>query len=117
MIHNGLVNVFLQQESHAVTPFQATTPAQITYPNDEVGSLYDKLVSELELYLQNALATGVIAAGNPQIAAMHGLREALLIAKRARDPTSALSLLQKVFFLWIANDCDNFNQISNKSLI
>lgn len=37
-----------------------------------------------------------MATPNPQIAAMHSLRDALLIAKRTRDLTSALALLQKV---------------------
>lgn len=85
------------QESHSVTPFQPATPAQIPFQNDEIGSLYDKLVSELELVLQNVLATaGNLGTANAQAAqALHGLREALLLSKRTRDPTSALALLQK----------------------
>lgn len=59
--------------------------------------VYDKLASEMEIYLQNALTTpGLTGATNPHIVAIHGLREAILIAKRTRDPTSGLALLQKV---------------------
>lgn len=87
----------LQQESHGVAPFQTATPAPFTYQNDDMNTLYDKLATELELYVQNVIATtGVIGTPNPHVAAMHGLREALLLAKRSRDPTSALALLQKV---------------------
>lgn len=50
--------------------------------------------------LQNALTTpGLSGATNPHIVAIHGLREAILIAKRTRDPTSGLALLQKVSHL------------------
>lgn len=80
-----------------MTPFPSSNPTQIAFQGDEMGSLYDKMTTELDLCFQNALATpGVIATANPQIAGMHSLRDALLIAKRSRDPTSALALLQKV---------------------
>ncbi|KAL0280391.1 UNVERIFIED_CONTAM: hypothetical protein PYX00_001693 [Menopon gallinae] len=86
----------VSQESHGVTPFQTATPAPFTYQNDDMNTLYDKLAAELELYVQNVIATtGGIGTPNPHVAAMHGLREALIHAKRSRDPTSALALLQK----------------------
>lgn len=60
---------------------------------DDMGHLYDKVVAELEQQVHSLMSTG--APSNPQVAALHVLREAVLLARNSRDAVTALVLLQK----------------------
>lgn len=64
----------------------------LPFPDDETTALYDKLVADLEIYLQAMLTAGT----SPRVLALHGLRETALLARRLRDHASAVALLQKV---------------------
>ncbi|XP_067012333.2 CCR4-NOT transcription complex subunit 1 isoform X3 [Anabrus simplex] len=67
-----------------------------TYGTDELAQIYEKLVTELERYLQSIMGTQtVMSSNNCQLNNLHSLMEALLIARSSRDVMSAVSLLQK----------------------
>ncbi|KAK7790471.1 hypothetical protein R5R35_006209 [Gryllus longicercus] len=66
-----------------------------TYGSDEIGTMYDKLVSEVEHFLQPVLGSQGVISSSCHVNNLHKLLEALLIARRSRDVMSAVSLLQK----------------------
>nr|CAD7424776.1 unnamed protein product [Timema monikensis] len=66
-----------------------------TYGTDEIGSMYDKLINELELYLQSVLGSQGVMSSNCLVGNLHSFHEALLVARRSRDVMSAATLLQK----------------------
>ncbi|CAG2058890.1 unnamed protein product, partial [Timema podura] len=66
-----------------------------TYGTDEIGSMYDKLINELELYLQSVLGSQGVMSSNILVGNLHSFHEALLVARRSRDVMSAATLLQK----------------------
>lgn len=61
---------------------------------DDMTHLYDKIVSELEQQVRGLL--GTVVPSNPQVTALHGLHEAVLVARNSRDAVTAMALLQKV---------------------
>ncbi|XP_064466564.1 CCR4-NOT transcription complex subunit 1-like isoform X2 [Ornithodoros turicata] len=60
---------------------------------DDMGHLYDKVIAELEQQVHSLMST--VAPSNPQVAALHVLHEAVLLARNSRDAVTALVLLQK----------------------
>lgn len=79
-----------------------------TYGSDEIGTIYDKLVSEVEHFLQPVIGSQ-ISSSNCHVSNLHKLLEALLIARRSRDVMSAASLLQKA----VEGLLDGLTQMSN----
>jgi len=71
--------------------------AVLTFPEDETSALYDRLVSDLDMHLQTAMASGQTG---PRVVAIHGLRETAQLARRLRDHASGVALLQKVHYLF-----------------
>ncbi|GFQ94535.1 CCR4-NOT transcription complex subunit 1 [Trichonephila clavata] len=62
-----------------------------TYAADEITQLYDKLISELEIFLHGL----IVNPNNPHLAALHALLEAVVVARNTREMASAVALLQK----------------------
>ncbi|KAK8770607.1 hypothetical protein V5799_012928 [Amblyomma americanum] len=60
---------------------------------DDMTHLYDKIVSELEQQVHGLL--GTVVPSNPQVAALHVLHEAVLVARNSREAVTAMALLQK----------------------
>ncbi|XP_077542745.1 CCR4-NOT transcription complex subunit 1 isoform X6 [Haemaphysalis longicornis] len=60
---------------------------------DDMTHLYDKIVAELEQQVHGLL--GTVVPSNPQVAALHVLHEAVLVARNSREAVTALALLQK----------------------
>jgi hypothetical protein len=67
-----------------------------TYGTDELGAVFEKIINDLEHYLQNIIGNQGVIPSNCQVGSLHGLLEALMIARKSRDTMSAISLLQKV---------------------
>lgn len=59
---------------------------------DELDSVFEKLTSELEQYVQNVLGAQVL----PQV---HSIMDLLLMTRRNREDIYAMSLIQKVVFI------------------
>ncbi|XP_075733812.1 CCR4-NOT transcription complex subunit 1 isoform X1 [Rhipicephalus microplus] len=60
---------------------------------DDMTNLYDKIISELEQQVHGLL--GTVVPSNPQVAALHLLHEAVLVARNSREAVTAMALLQK----------------------
>lgn len=83
--------------SYVANPAVAVATAQqvVTYAavsNDEVGTMLEKLVTEVEIVL-----TAMGPATPPsQHAALHSLLESIILTRRSRDAGAAMTLLKKV---------------------
>ncbi|KAI8491153.1 CCR4-NOT transcription complex subunit 1, partial [Branchiostoma belcheri] len=62
-----------------------------SFATDEITQIYDRIISELEQHLHAILAPPT----NQQVAAMHSLLEAVILARNSREIVTALALLQK----------------------
>lgn len=88
-----------------VVPFQNTGPTPVAY-GDESSTIYDKLVTELEHYMQSLMTS---PSGTTQLANLHNLLETLIIARRSpRDALAAMTLLQKT----VESLLEGMNQLS-----
>ncbi|XP_063227280.1 CCR4-NOT transcription complex subunit 1 isoform X2 [Bacillus rossius redtenbacheri] len=83
------------ESTTAITPFVSTGPSQLTYGTDDIGSVYDKLMSDLDLYLQCLMGSQGVMSSSSCVSRLHSLLEALALARRHRDVVSATSLIQK----------------------
>ncbi|XP_026678412.1 LOW QUALITY PROTEIN: CCR4-NOT transcription complex subunit 1 [Diaphorina citri] len=89
---------------------QATQQNQLSAFNgvDEMGTIYDKLISEVEIFLAS-LVTLVGVQNTLLPSSLHALIEALVALRRTRDAHSAVALIQKV----IENLLDGHTHIPN----
>uniref|UniRef100_T1ISW7 CCR4-NOT transcription complex subunit 1 n=1 Tax=Strigamia maritima TaxID=126957 RepID=T1ISW7_STRMM len=62
-----------------------------SYAADDLTQTYDKIIVELESYIQATLAP----MSNPQVVALHNLLESVIIARNARDVITASAVVQK----------------------
>lgn len=85
-------------------------PSQLNAFNgvDEMGAIYDKLISEVELFLSSLVS--LVGVQNSLLpSSLHSLIEALVPLRRTRDAHSAVTLIQKV----IENLLDGHTHIPN----
>lgn len=83
----GVVPNLLQTQQNQLSAFNGV---------DEMGAIYDKLISEVELFL-TSLMSGIVQVQNTQVpTSLHSLMEAMVVLRRTRDAHSALALIQKV---------------------
>lgn len=69
-----------------------SSSSALSFADDEAIALFDKLIADLDMYLQAVLPTGT----GPRVVALHNLRDQAIIARKMRDPSTAIGLLQKV---------------------
>ncbi|KAJ8667643.1 hypothetical protein QAD02_009306 [Eretmocerus hayati] len=79
----------------AAAPLAVTAAQRVAYTaavtNDEVGTMLEKLAGDVELLL----TTSGPSTPQPQLAALHGLLESIMITRRSRDAGAAMALLKK----------------------
>ncbi|XKL59833.1 hypothetical protein PGB90_000849 [Kerria lacca] len=71
---------------------------QFSGASDEMGALYDKITSDLEIYLQNMMNQNVLGASlsNCQMnISISSLIDSISIHRRSRDPNTAVIVIQK----------------------
>ncbi|CAH0762465.1 unnamed protein product [Bemisia tabaci] len=82
-----------------LSAYQNNGSSQVVPPmpynvSDEVGPVYDKLVSDIDAYV-SAVISSQGAMSSCQVSNMHNVLEALMIVRRSREPVSAIQLIQK----------------------
>ncbi|XP_049786692.1 CCR4-NOT transcription complex subunit 1 isoform X4 [Schistocerca cancellata] len=85
------------QEAANLT-FQSAGPShlQVYGAAEDIVIIYDKLGNEVDHCLQTIIGSQpVMSSSNCQVGGLHSLLESILVAKRQRDVTSAVQLLQK----------------------
>jgi CCR4-NOT transcription complex subunit 1 len=78
------------------TPDTTQNPAFLgkpvpTYVTDEITQIYDRIARDIEQHLHAIIAP----PGSAQVAVLHSLLEAVLLARNSREIVTALGLLQK----------------------